>query len=207
MSSSIDLHPDSLRAKRHWLFDMDGTLTHAVHDFAAIKQTLGLPPETAILEALDQLSAHEAREKREQLDALEMEIAQLAVAQPGAEHLLSMLLERGASIGILTRNGKAIAHATLAACELAHYFADSTVVSRDCCAPKPDPAGVRLLLQRWQAEPDTAVIVGDFRFDMESGRAAGITTVHLDIHGEFAFPWCTDIRVRSLEELTKLICN
>lgn len=194
-----------LRGKRHWLFDMDGTLTHAVHDFDAIKATLGLPSELAILEALDELPPAEASAKREHLDALEMEIAELAVAQPGAEALLSKLLERGDSIGILTRNGKAIAHATLDACGLAHCFTETAVVSRDCCMPKPHPAGVNLLLQRWQADPRTAVMVGDFRFDMEAGRAAGVTTVHLDVTGEFAFPWCTDVNVRSLDELAALV--
>ena len=30
--------------RRHWIFDLDGTLTVAAHDFAAIRRTLGIPP-------------------------------------------------------------------------------------------------------------------------------------------------------------------
>jgi len=34
---------------RHWVFDMDGTLTIAVHDFAAIRRALEIPEEDDIL--------------------------------------------------------------------------------------------------------------------------------------------------------------
>ena len=34
-----------------WVFDLDGTLTVPVHDFAAIKRELGLDPEVDILSA------------------------------------------------------------------------------------------------------------------------------------------------------------
>ena len=33
----------SLREVKHWVFDMDGTLTVAVHDFAAIRVALDIP--------------------------------------------------------------------------------------------------------------------------------------------------------------------
>ena len=34
----------SLSDVKHWVFDMDGTLTVAVHDFAAIREALDIPP-------------------------------------------------------------------------------------------------------------------------------------------------------------------
>ncbi len=34
----------SLSDVKHWVFDMDGTLTVAVHDFAAIRVALAIPP-------------------------------------------------------------------------------------------------------------------------------------------------------------------
>ena len=43
---------------RHWVFDMDGTLTVAVHDFAAIRRALEIPPQDDILA---HLAAHVAR--------------------------------------------------------------------------------------------------------------------------------------------------
>ena len=39
----------ALSAIRHWVFDMDGTLTVAVHDFAAIRRALQIAAEEDIL--------------------------------------------------------------------------------------------------------------------------------------------------------------
>ena len=35
----------SILSRKHWIFDLDGTLTVAVHDFKAIKEALEIPPE------------------------------------------------------------------------------------------------------------------------------------------------------------------
>ena len=50
----------TLKDIKHWVFDMDGTLTLAVHDFAAIRQALGIPPEDDILTHLNGLPTDEA---------------------------------------------------------------------------------------------------------------------------------------------------
>ena len=180
---------------------MDGTLTHAIHDFDAIRETLGLPTGKPILETLAALPPNDAANIKAQLDELEYQIADRATAQPGATELLQCLTDSGATIGILTRNGKGIAHRTLDACELRHFFEDDNVVSRDCCTPKPDGAGVNLLLQRWKASRESAVIVGDYLFDLEAGRNAGVTTVHLDVTAEFPWPDKSDVCVKTLSEL------
>ncbi|MFT6641144.1 MAG: phosphoglycolate phosphatase-like HAD superfamily hydrolase, partial [Flavobacteriaceae bacterium] len=124
-----------------------------------------------------------------------------AKPQPGCVELLDALLEKGASLGIVTRNGKQIAEVTLAACGIDTYFTSSTIVSRDCCTPKPDPAGVNLLLSQWQAAPTDAVMVGDYVFDLQTGHSAGVATVHLDVTKTFPWPELTDVSVSSLAEL------
>ncbi len=48
---------------RHWVFDMDGTLTVPVHDFPAIKRALGIPQDDDILGHLAALPAHESAAK------------------------------------------------------------------------------------------------------------------------------------------------
>ncbi|MGE8273775.1 MAG: HAD family hydrolase, partial [Stenotrophomonas sp.] len=35
----------ALSTIRHWVFDMDGTLTVAMHDFARIKRELAIPAQ------------------------------------------------------------------------------------------------------------------------------------------------------------------
>ena len=54
--------PDSqlLRRRRHWIFDMDGTLTVSAHDFEHMRRELGLAPEVPILEALQAMTQIEA---------------------------------------------------------------------------------------------------------------------------------------------------
>ncbi len=144
----------NLKSKKYWLFDMDGTLTCAMHDFDAMRAQLELPPGVPILEALAAMEPELAQQKHQQLDDMELDMAAQAIAQPGSKALLNFLCSQGAQLGIVTRNGKAIAHATLAACGLDHFFTSETIISRDCCTAKPDPAGVNLMLDRWSAAAD-----------------------------------------------------
>jgi HAD superfamily hydrolase (TIGR01509 family) len=189
-----------------WIFDMDGTLTLANHDFEAIRAALDLPSGQPILEALDRLPAVEAQPRWAKLYELELEIAQTTQAQPGAGELLERLRSLYDSrIGILTRNSKSIAHQTLAACGLLEFFEPETILSRDCCAPKPKPDGILQLLQRWEATPDRGVMVGDYIFDLLAGRNAGTATVHLDVTGSFEWPEHTDFCAIELAELTTLL--
>ncbi|MBP42781.1 MAG: HAD family hydrolase, partial [Deltaproteobacteria bacterium] len=39
----------SLLKRKHWIFDLDGTLTVAVHDFDAIRKELGIPAGLPII--------------------------------------------------------------------------------------------------------------------------------------------------------------
>ena len=190
-----------LKHKKYWLFDMDGTLTHAMHDFDAMRADLGLPAGVPILEALAKMEPAKAAVKHRELDEMELRMAADATAQPGSNELLQHLQDQGAKLGIVTRNGREIADATLQACGLEHFFSADTIVSRDCCTAKPDPAGVNLMLSRWQADAADAVMVGDYLFDLQAGHSAGATTVHMDVHGEFAWPEMTDVQVTSLVEL------
>ncbi len=52
-----------LRDCRHWVFDMDGTLTIAVHDFLYIRRMLEIPTHADILGHLASLPSAEAVQK------------------------------------------------------------------------------------------------------------------------------------------------
>lgn len=192
---------NTLKHKKYWLFDMDGTLTNSMHDFDAMRTDLGLPAGVPILEALAAMEPEAAAIKHRELDEMELRMAADATPQPGSVELLEHLQASGAKVGIVTRNGRQIADVTLQACALNGYFNEQTIISRDCCTPKPDPAGVQLLLARWQGAAEDAVMVGDYLFDLEAGRNGGVSTVHMDITGEFAWPDMTDFSVKSLPEL------
>ncbi|KNC81626.1 hypothetical protein SARC_06064 [Sphaeroforma arctica JP610] len=195
----------ALRDRRNWIFDMDGTLTIAMHDFQRIKQQLGLPSYKPILEALDEMPATLSKPIHDKLDLIELEIAANARCMPGALSLLSKLSAQGKNVGILTRNTKPAAEATLQACHMSTYFPSTYVLSRHCAAPKPSPHGLNILMDLWGATPEDTVMIGDFKFDLEAGRNAGVHTVHIDVTRTFAFPDITDTRISSLDELTAIL--
>ena len=184
---------------------MDGTLTESLHDFPAISRVLGLPPNQPILEALENLPPDELAACNRQLAKIETDIAHQATAQPGAQRLLRTLKSQGKQIGILTRNTKDIAHITLAACGLDRFFHPNDILGRSCCPPKPQPDGIFRLLANWSVEPERAVMVGDHKFDLITGRNAKTATVYLDPQGDFPFKAHADYSVTSLEDLRRSI--
>ncbi len=171
----------SLSDVKHWVFDMDGTLTVAVHDFVAIRVALDIPLEDDILTHLAALPADVAAAKHAWLLEHERELAVGSVAAVGAVQLVRELAGRGYRLGILTRNARELAHITLEAIGLADCFAVEDVLGRDDAPPKPDPGGLLKLATAWKVAPSAMVMVGDYRFDLVCGRAAGTRTVLVNL--------------------------
>ena len=167
----------ALSTIRHWVFDMDGTLTVAMHDFARIKRELAIPAQDDILTHLAALSAAEASAKHAWLLAHERELAAASVPAMGAVALVRALQGAGCRLGILTRNVRSLAQVTLQAIGLGDVFAEEDIIGRDEAEPKPSPDGLQYFLRRWQVDPAQVVMVGDYRFDLECGRAAGTRTL------------------------------
>jgi len=167
----------ALSTIRHWVFDMDGTLTVAMHDFARIKRELAIPAQDDILTHLAALPAAEASAKHAWLLAHERELAAASVPAMGAVALVRGLQGAGCRLGILTRNVRSLAQVTLQAIGLGDVFAEEDIIGRDEAEPKPSPDGLQYFLRRWQVDPAQVVMVGDYRFDLECGRAAGTRTL------------------------------
>ncbi|CAM2009018.1 HAD family hydrolase [Acanthopleuribacter pedis] len=190
--------------RKAWVFDMDGTLTHAVHDFTAIKRQLGLPTHQPILESLRAMTPARAEPIEKALADIEYEIAGEAEASPGCEALLQRLQEAGCRMGVLTRNTRRNALRTLEVSGLRSYFEDDWILGRDEAEPKPDPAGIHHLLEAWQIPARQAVMLGDAIFDLQAGRAAGVLTVYVDQEGTFEHRRWADYCVRTPEEVETL---
>lgn len=191
-------------ARRCWIFDLDGTLTLPVHDFAAIRSALGMAEtDPDILRFLASLPAAEAAARHARLIEIEYELAAKTAAAPGAGRLLDQLLRHDARVGILTRNTREIALHTLGQIGLQGYFTADVILGRDEAAPKPHPEGIEKLLDAWGGAPDEAVMVGDYLFDLQVGRAAGTATIHVDRSGAFRWPDLADLAVVSLDEVAE----
>lgn len=191
-------------SRRCWIFDLDGTLTIPVHDFPAIRSALGMTGDDAdILQFLASLPSAEAAERHARLIEIEYELAARTSAAPGAGRLLDRLLLRNARIGILTRNTREIALHTLGRIGLKGYFTADDILGREEAEPKPHPEGIGKLLASWGGVPDETVMVGDYLFDLQVGRAAGTATIHVDRSGAFRWPELADLSVATLEELAE----
>jgi HAD superfamily hydrolase (TIGR01509 family) len=197
--------PNLLRNRGHWIFDLDGTLTVSAHDFDHIRRELGLSPETPILEALHAMPESEAAPLWESLNELEFYYAGKASVMRGASELLQKLHDGGRQLAILTRNTMPVVKHTLQACKIDHFFPLDHILDRDSCIPKPSPDGVKRLLDFWQADADDTVMVGDYLYDLEAGKGAGVATVHLDTRGDLDWPEYTDIRIEELGEIIEYI--
>lgn len=185
-----------------WVFDLDGTLTLAQHDFAAIRLELGIPAEDDILEFIAARPLAEREQLSAELDAIEMRLANDVRAAPGAAELIRHLHESGRHIGILTRNLQQVARSSLEVIGVLDCFAPQHILGRAEALPKPDPDGIQQLLDSWSVARAQAVMVGDFRFDLEAGRAAGCRTclVHADNQWPHLADWhvadCRDLMAR-----------
>ncbi len=192
------------------LFDFDGTLTlPGALDFPAIKKDLGCPPDLALLEFIAAIpsSAHR-RAAQARLDFFETQAARCSQPNAGAQELVAWLRQRGVRVAILTRNSRA---SVLCALEnfnpLSAGSFDLIVTRDDPVAPKPSGEGVLYAAGLLGVAPAEMVMVGDFIFDCQAGRAAGARTVLLDPHDDphLADAGC-DHRIRHLAELKSLLC-
>ena len=189
----------------YWIFDLDGTLTVAAHDFDKIRSTLGLPRNKPILEVLETYPEEEAQKIMGNLEKIEMEIARQARPQKDVYSLLKTLSEKQVTLGILTRNNHKNTKITLQKSGILDFFPTEHILDRNSCRHKPDPDGVLKLLQLWHAQPKKTVIVGDYKFDLIAGRKAGVHTIYLDIPGDRTWEEYADLTVGSFAELLELL--
>lgn len=160
---------------RGLIFDLDNTLADSRLDFDAMRREMELPPELPILEALVTLPPVQAARCQQILHRHELAGAQRATLLPGVAELFQVLESRGLRRAIATRNSRSVATATLARLGISAEI----VLTRDCGPVKPDPWAVLHVCETWNTAPRHTVVVGDYRFDIECGRAAGSRTVLL----------------------------
>ncbi len=196
---------ERIRQVDHWIFDLDGTLTQPVHDFERIRAELGLPAGCDILATIAARPEAEQQGLNQQLDEWEYFYADMVQPAVGVNEFLTWLAERDCHLGILTRNKREVALRCLEVIGVGSLFDTAAVLGRDDALAKPDPQGIHFLLDQWHAGAAQAVMVGDFRFDLEVGRAAGVATIHVDQRADREWPALTDLKVDTLEQLHQLL--
>ncbi len=190
-----------LQLRQHWVFDLDGTLTRPIHDFVAIRHQLNVPEGAGILEYIDQQDGKLRAELKTQLDLIETGLARQACANPGSVELLYALKQRGCQLGILTRNQRNCVDISLQKLGISELFEAEAIIACEDAAPKPDPEGIHRIIQHWNVSPEQCVMVGDYLYDLQVGKAAGLMTVHYAADRQERWPNLTDIVVQRLSEL------
>ena len=166
------------------LFDFDGTLTlPGALDFPAIKERLGCPPDEPVLEYLETQPATRRVELTKILEEFEEGAAETSRPNNGAEKCLSSLKKKGFLLGILTRNRLSSVERALEKFDGISIRDFAAVVTREVSLPKPHPEGVFKAAREMGLLPEELLVVGDFRFDVMAGKAAGAKTVFLTNDG------------------------
>jgi hydrogenase expression/formation protein HypE len=191
------------------LFDFDGTLTVPdTLDFAAVRQAVGCPRGVGLLEHLaDVTDAQERRAKEAVLEAWEIEAAGRTRENAGATDLVSTLHDLGVPLGIITRNTRESIDRSLAQLPRIDPGWFDVIVTRDLpLSPKPLPDGVHYAADQLGVDVGELLVVGDYLFDIEAGKAAGALAMYLHndpsgpFHGQGA-----DFVVHSLGEALQVI--
>jgi HAD superfamily hydrolase (TIGR01662 family) len=202
----FELSPSGLQPDRFIgaavIFDLDGTLTRPLLDFDAIRAEIGVAGP--ILEAMEHLNADDRARADEILLRHERLAAENAQLQEGTHEVLRACRDLGYRVAILTRNSRANVEHIIRT----HHLRIDALRTREDGAIKPSPEPVLALCRELKADPALSWMVGDFLFDIQSGRAAGTKTV-LMIGDDEVPPFANqaDHVIRRLAELTKLLSS
>jgi pyrophosphatase PpaX len=174
------------------LLDLDGTVIDSV---ALIRESHRHAVRTVLGEDLEdeRLVANVGRPLREQMAAFSPDradelydvyrewnhanTAALLLPYPDIPDALRALRDAGRRLGVVTSKSRdAVALAWEVLPELPGLF-EVVMAAEDSERHKPAPDPVLGALERLAAAPAGACYVGDSPFDIESGRAAGVTTI------------------------------
>lgn len=156
------------------VFDLDGTITRPFLNFSEVRTEIGaLPGRLSVLDQIESMTGPERKRALAVLEAHEERAAQNAELNHGVLDLLEQVSRRGLKSAVVTRNSE---KSTLLVQQKLDFEVDR-VITRDSGLPlKPDPAALTHLAKEWAIETEEMLMVGDYRYDVEAGRAAGALT-------------------------------
>ena len=152
------------------IFDLDGTLIDSGLDFPAMRREMGLAKGEPILETIRKLPDDRRQTCEVILRRHELAGARRATPIPGVEGFLALLHRRALKTAILSRNSR---ESTRLALRCLEYPFDP-VVAREDARPKPAPDGIHAILAAWDVAVHEVILIGDYLFDLQAGRRAGV---------------------------------
>lgn len=161
-------HP--LSQIRGFIFDLDGTLVTSNLDFVYLRTQLSCPASIDILQFIAALPDAEQVSANKIVEDYELNDAHNALWIEGAEQLIRVLHHIGLPTAIVTRNSQPATEL-----KLKHHSALFTpILTRHDAPPKPDPSALLTIAQDWQLPPNQLAYVGDYVYDLEAAKNAGM---------------------------------
>lgn len=212
-------------AVRTVLFDLDGTLVDSLElILESFRHTMEVhlgeaPPDEAWLATMGTPLVAQLRDFAESEAQAEAMLATYVehnaevhetLIRPfeGVRETLVELRRREIRIGIVTSKMAAGTRRALASCDLPEEWFDVLVTADDPVPHKPDPAPVRLALERTGAAARASAYVGDSVWDLRAGRAAGTRTAAA-LWGPFSALELAaerpDVELDRIEEILRLL--
>lgn len=161
------------------IFDLDGTLTRPYLDFDRIRSEIGIQ-SGPILEAIAMMPVAKQETAMQILLRHEWDAAHNLKLHDGAAETVEACRSLGFRTALLTRNTRPIVEHIIAS----NRFTFDAVRTREDGPFKPSPEPVHSICRELDADVRTSWVVGDYLFDIQSGRSAGSRTVLMVGDGE-----------------------
>ena len=157
-----------------FILDWDGVLAETRLNFAPLRQKYFDGKRVPLIEAAAALPAPLRAEVEAEIYRIEMEGAERAEAVEGAKDLIAWLNEARKPWAVVSRNCRG---SILLAAERCGIVLPSVVLSREDPYVKPAAEALALAAERIGAKLADCVMVGDFVYDLQAARNAGIPFV------------------------------
>ena len=190
-------HPNPIRGV---VFDLNGTLTVPVLDFAAMRAEIGIA-EGDILHSLARMSEDERSRALGVIGRHEDAAAADSELSDGARELLDFITAAGIKTGVVTRNCRT----SVDTFSRKHGVAFDAVITREDAPPKPSPEPLTAAVERMGLGKHEVIYVGDFELDRLTGEAAGVPTYIVRNHAKRRDEGPADMRVDTLRDVIGII--
>lgn len=178
------------------LFDLDGTLVDSRRDLTTavncMRRSFNLPPLP--FDLVTSFIGNGARKLVERslhgtdidIDAglacfksyYDQHLADETTCYPGVPETLGRLKEHCIKCAIITNKPEAPARAVLAALAIDSYF-DPVIGGDTFPYLKPDPYALTRIIEQWNLDPASVLMVGDHMTDIAAAHNAGIQSVYI----------------------------
>ncbi|MBO8128643.1 MAG: HAD-IA family hydrolase [Peptococcaceae bacterium] len=205
------------------LFDLDGTLLDSIPliektyrevfrqmnlpwNNGAVLKTIGIP----LWDACQQFGGARAEELFNRYIEYQRTIHdQYIKVFPETVETLAAIKKWGLKVGVVTSKRREMTERGMRVTGIDHLV-DITVTKDDVQAAKPNPEPLLTALDLLGVKAQEAVYVGDSYYDIQAGKAAGITTIGVTwgaVRREDMVPFAPDYLVDSWAELRQLLAG